>query len=290
MPLLPEPVDYTDRDFDALRARLVALVRSVFPDWTDFDVASFGNVLLEMFAFVGDVLTYYQDGLGRESRLVTATQRKNVIALAKMLGYRLPGARAATAMVLLSLKKPPAASVTFPVGTVVRTQEVTEPVRFQLLAPTTIPAGAEPPAVLTLVEHSKTHTQLFDARGLSDLDLFLDHAPYLDGSAVVATPQGPFTEVESFLDSRPNDRHFVVTVDQSDRATLWFGSGTLGLPPSGTVSVSYKTGGGAHGNVDAGRLVVLEGAFKDAHGTAVQVAVHNPSRSTPGACPAWPGR
>ncbi len=51
--MLPASVDYTDRDFDSLRARLIALVKSVFPDWSDFDVASFGNVLLELFAFVG---------------------------------------------------------------------------------------------------------------------------------------------------------------------------------------------------------------------------------------------
>ena len=103
MSLLPTTVDYTDKDFDALRARLIALVRSVFPDWTDFEVAGFGNVLIELYAFVGDVLTFYQDNLARESRLVTATQRKNVMALAQMLGYRLQGARAATAEVELTL-------------------------------------------------------------------------------------------------------------------------------------------------------------------------------------------
>lgn len=110
--LLPDSVDFTDRDFDALRARLIALVQSVFPDWTDFEVASFGNVLLEMFAFVGDVLTFYQDNLARESRLVTATQRKNVMALARMLGYRLRGAQAATAEVAFELARPPSANVT----------------------------------------------------------------------------------------------------------------------------------------------------------------------------------
>ena len=47
MNLLPEAVDYTDKDFDALRTRLIQLVKSVFPDWTDFEVASFGNVLIE---------------------------------------------------------------------------------------------------------------------------------------------------------------------------------------------------------------------------------------------------
>ena len=50
MAAIPASVDYTDRDFDSLRARLIALVKSVFPDWSDFDVASFGNVLLELFA------------------------------------------------------------------------------------------------------------------------------------------------------------------------------------------------------------------------------------------------
>ena len=73
MAVLPPSVDYTDKDFDALRVRLMALVQSVFPDWSDFSVASFGNVLLEMYAFVGDVVTFYLDNQARESRLVTAT-------------------------------------------------------------------------------------------------------------------------------------------------------------------------------------------------------------------------
>lgn len=63
MATLPESVDYTNKDFKALRARLIALVKSVFPDWTDFDVASFGNLLVDLYAFVGDVLTFYQDSL-----------------------------------------------------------------------------------------------------------------------------------------------------------------------------------------------------------------------------------
>lgn len=257
MAVLPTSLDYTDKDFDALRARLIALVKSVFPDWSDFSVASFGNLLIEMYAFVGDVLTFYLDNQARESRLSTATQRKNVIALARMLGYKLHGAQAATAEVLLKLARPPSADVVIPAGTVVRTQEVTEPVRFQLLADVTIPAGADPPEVLCVVESSETRTQLFDARGLVDLDILLG--------------------------SEPNDRHFMVLVDQNDRATIRFGNGTSGAPPTGTVQIAYKTGGGAGGNVDAGRLVVIEGAFADVHGHPVQVSVTNPSPATGGA-------
>lgn len=99
----------------------------------------------------------------------------------------------------------------------------------------------------------------------------LDFAPYLDGSAAVATLQGTFTEVEHFLGSRPNDLHLVVSVDQNDRATVRFGDGVSGAPPQGTIALTYKTGGGAIGNVDADRLVVVEGSFNDAFGTAVRV-------------------
>jgi hypothetical protein len=281
--LRPPTVDYTDRDFDALRARLIALVKSVFPDWTDFEVASFGNVLIEMYAFVGDVLTFYQDNLARESRLVTAAQRKNVMALARMLGYRLQGARAATAELVVELSRSPTAEVTIPTGTVARTQEVTEPVRFQLLAPVVIAAGANPPRAMAVVEHSKTHTQLFDARGLAGLEVFLDFGPYLDGSATVSTPQGAFSEVESFLDSGPNDLNFFVAVDQNDRAAVRFGNGVNGLPPSGTITITYKTGGGVAGNVDAERIVVIEGSFQDAFGNPVQVRVTNPNAASGGA-------
>lgn len=87
-----------------------------------------------------------------------------------------------------------------------RTQEVTEPARFQLLAPAVIAAASDPPSVLALVENSKTHAQLFDARGLADLELHLDFPPYLDGSAAVTTPQGTFAEVDSFRGSRPTVR------------------------------------------------------------------------------------
>jgi len=88
MGLLAQATEYTDKDFDSLRLRLQSLVGSVFPDWTDFNVANFGNILLEMYAFVGDVLTFYQDNQARESRLLTATQRKNLIGLTKLLGFR----------------------------------------------------------------------------------------------------------------------------------------------------------------------------------------------------------
>jgi hypothetical protein len=54
--VLPLNINLTDKDFDSLRLRLIFLIQSVFPDWSDFEVAGFGNLLIELYAFVGDVL------------------------------------------------------------------------------------------------------------------------------------------------------------------------------------------------------------------------------------------
>ncbi|MCI0636598.1 MAG: t4-like baseplate wedge, partial [Actinobacteria bacterium] len=267
--------DYTDKDFDSLRLRLQNLVRSVFPEWTDFNVASFGNLLLELYAFVGDVLGFYQDNQARESRIATATQRKNLIALTKLLGFRPAGARAATADLLFRLTAPPAAPVTVLKGTHVRTASVTEPLVFQLLGDVLIAAGADPPEATGTVEHSEMQEELFAATGLPNQDVVLPATPFLDGSAEVTAGNGAYTEVQNFLGSTATDRHVVVVIDQSDRATLRFGSGVNGAVPSGTITVRYKTGGGARGNVEAGALSKIDGTFTDDGGAPVTVSVAN---------------
>ena len=84
MALLPDVIDYTDKDLDSLRLRIISLIQTVFPGWSDFETANFGNLLIELYAFVGDVITHYLDNLARESRLTTAVQRKNVIAYERL--------------------------------------------------------------------------------------------------------------------------------------------------------------------------------------------------------------
>lgn len=103
MAILPVSDSYVNKDFAALRARLFDAIRSVFPEWTDDATANFGNLLVESFAFVGDVLTYYQDQQAREARWSTVELRRNAIALAKLIGYELPLATEATCDVVLAL-------------------------------------------------------------------------------------------------------------------------------------------------------------------------------------------
>ena len=274
-------VDYTDRDFDAIRLRLRNLISSVFPTWTDFNVADFGNILLELFAHSTDVLTFYQDNQAKQSRLSTATQRRALLGLVKLIGYVPTTATAATAEVVVSIPSPTAGDVIFPAGTVIRTNEVTEPLEYQLVESAIIPAGGLVSA-LTQAENSETKVVGFEASGLPNQTFLLPSTPFIDGSIGVTAGNGAFEQVENFLNSTSSDAHFVVTVDQNDRATVRFGNGVNGRAPTGTATFTYKTGGGTQGRVEANRLRNIPGTWTDTLGSPVNPVVTNPEPSAGG--------
>ncbi len=278
--LLPPNVRYLERDFDSLRARLIELVESVFPDWTEHEVASFGDILLELFAFVGDTLGFYLDAQIRETRIVTATQRRSLIALARLVGYRLPGAQAATATVTFDLDAAMAGDVLISAGQVLRTQTITSPILFQLLADVLIAAGSTHGE--GVAEHSQNQSKVVDSRSLTGTDVVLDRTPYLDGSAKPTAGNGDYAEQTTLLASGPNDRHFIVLVDQNDRATVRFGDGRNGTPPTGTIQIPYKTGGGDAGNVDPNTIRVLDGSLTDSQGRPAHLSISNPKRASGG--------
>lgn len=283
MAILPLNLDYTDKDADSIRARLRNLIRGAFPDWTEEGVANFGNIMVELFAHVGDVLGFYQDNQAKESRLSDAQLRRSVLSLAKMLGYTAATARAATASELFTLAAVPANNVTIAAGTTVRTRNVTGQKVFQLLLDLTIPAGTDPPQAFGTVEDSTTiNDETSSATGLPNQEVVLALTPFIDASLVVTAGNGAYTQVDDFLSSDGNDRHYTVTVDADDRATVRFGNGINGEVPSGSIVCDYKIGGGKSGNVGPGTLTIIDGAFSDIIGNPVQVSVTNPEAASDG--------
>ena len=82
-------IKYTNKDFTSLKNTLIEYAKTYFPDsYRDFNETSPGMMLIEMGAYVGDVLSFYLDQQYKEMMLPLAEERKNVINLAKMLGYK----------------------------------------------------------------------------------------------------------------------------------------------------------------------------------------------------------
>ncbi len=277
MAILPRNSDYTSKDFDSIRARLIQLVQSVFPTWTQFQVANFGIVLLEMFSWVGDVLTVYQDNQAGESRIVTARQRRNLLALVKLLGYVPELAGPATTDLSISVDGTLADNCVIAAGQVFRTQSGDIP--FQLLAPLTLTPST--PAGVRTVENSTNETDVYAGNGLPSQSTFLATTPFL--SIVSVNDGSDYAQVENFLFSNPTDRHYTISVDDNDRAKITFGDNVSGRAPTANVTIIYKIGGGAIGNVDAGTITKVDGTILDNSSNSVKLIVTNSNAATGGA-------
>jgi len=82
-------INYVGKDFGKLKQNLIDFSKSYFPDtYSDFNETSPGMIFIEMAAYVGDVLSFYQDTQLKESILTHATERKNLVALAQAMGYK----------------------------------------------------------------------------------------------------------------------------------------------------------------------------------------------------------
>ena len=82
-------VNYLNKDFIDLKQSLMNYAKSYFPNtYRDFNETSPGMMLLEMNAYVGDVLSFYIDQQYKEMLLPLAEERRNIITMAKMFGYK----------------------------------------------------------------------------------------------------------------------------------------------------------------------------------------------------------
>ena len=63
--------------------------------WDNFSDASAGRMLIELFAWIADQLATRIDWVANESFIDTATQKKSIVRLLKLIGYKLSKPKAA---------------------------------------------------------------------------------------------------------------------------------------------------------------------------------------------------
>ena len=90
------PIRYTSRDFESIREDLEQYAKRYYPDtFKDFSEASFGSLMMDTVAYVGDMLSFYVDYQANESFLDSAVEPNNIIRLAKEHGYKFQGSASA---------------------------------------------------------------------------------------------------------------------------------------------------------------------------------------------------
>lgn len=285
-------IDYTSRDFTGYRDSLLAYAEQILPEWTSRSPADFGVVMVELFSYLGDIMSYYQDRIQDEAFLTTATQRSSVVAIAQQLGYQPHTAVPATGQVAFSPEQGLASPLTLPAGTQVITGYIPaldRPITYETTSDVIVPAYTTPvPQVVALVQEGVTQgtrtlalyasttgqpattVQVEDigaSDGTQSQSYTLAQSPVLLDTVRVFIDDGTggteWTRVDNFLLTESSDLIFTAVTDDQGVTRVTFGDGTNGaIPATGLrIAGAYRTGGGSYGNVPQSSIVDLSEAI-----------------------------
>jgi hypothetical protein len=108
----------SDLDFDRIKDNLKTFLRSQ-AEFSDYDFEGSGfSVLLDLLAYNTHYLGFNANMLANEMYLDSADIRKNIVSIAKMLGYTPTSAKAPTAAINILINNASGASITMDKGTV----------------------------------------------------------------------------------------------------------------------------------------------------------------------------
>ena len=274
--------DYTSRDYFSIKEDLLARASAVLPEWTSRDASDFGMLLVDLWAYMGDVLHYYIDRAAQEAFLSTATQRSSILAIASLLDYTPTGRTPATASITLNATNS-AATDASPILIPRYTRFIANPlisgaddVVFTSNRPiafnqsgtaienyTTYAKSAN--ALVTLTE-GEIFTQSFTSDGLAGQRFTLNKTGVVTQSVSVTVSEGAggttvdYSLVDRFIDATNTDNVFSLVLNSDDSSTVVFGNGVYGKIPTvnATVSVYYRRSRGSAGNVDANTITEFE--------------------------------
>src|SRR5258708_8807956 len=87
-PELPAPeINYLAKDYESFRQLILDRLAVTMPAWQERHIPDVGITLVEILAYVGDYLSYYQDAVATEAYLDTARQRISVRRHTRLVDY-----------------------------------------------------------------------------------------------------------------------------------------------------------------------------------------------------------
>ena len=80
-------INYLAKDYASFRQLMLDRLAVIMPGWQESHVPDIGVALVEILAYAGDQLSYYQDAVATEAYLATARQRISVRRHARLVDY-----------------------------------------------------------------------------------------------------------------------------------------------------------------------------------------------------------
>jgi hypothetical protein len=271
--------DYTSRDYYGIREDLLsrAATLPIGADWDTRSPADFGVMLVELWAYMGDILHFYVDRAAAEAYLRTATQRESVLALANLLDYSPLSLNSAQATITLGKTTGFVDGTVIAAGTsfIAPSRNNTENTVYFVSDEAITMTASAPTFVVSVSEGTLvTSEQIINSivasgntsNGLPSQRFILRNTSIVPSSVSINVYEGPvvsgaptpveYLYVERLGDYTASDRVFTIEVAADGVVQVIFGNGTNGKIPStnAAITADYLKSSGSSGNIPQERI------------------------------------
>ena len=265
-------IDYSNRDYDSIRADLLSRATEIVPEWTARTSSDFGVLFVDLWSYFADVLHYYIDRAAGEAFIGTATQRESLLALASLFDYNPQLQTSATATVtVVGENIPGGETVVIPINTTFVAPATSERPIIYFTSTQSASASASANAIITVVEGLQVNDEtvgtsngssnqrfslFFNGVVGNSVDVFVKEGVVVDG--VPSDVEYQF--VNKLIDSTANDRVYTLLASASNATEIVFGNGINGkIPNTGqSIVVDYRKGVGSRGNISANSITQIQ--------------------------------
>lgn len=244
---------------------------------TDYSEGNILIIILSLFAAIAEVLHYYVDNMARETFLSTARRYDSVVKHGALVDYHARAAIAATVDVILSRSitgNSIGAKLTIPQGTLFTDSSGNS----WLSARDVIWYSNVITCKVPIIQHERYTASALNNmviptgdRVILNLGTLPNGKYYEQGSMSLQIGGETWVLVDTFAKSKPTDKHFMVSVDESLSPYIMFGDGTFGKKPAAGAKITnvvfYLTNG-TQGNVKSNTITsvpsVISSSITDA--------------------------
>jgi hypothetical protein len=267
--------DYTSRDFVSIRQDLIDRAARLVPEWNRTDDSDFANVLIDLWAYMGDILHFYVDRAAAETFLPTATQRESVLAIANLMDYVPASSRGAKGTVTFNVNSVPTNQTTYTVPQytvfIGFDDDGNEYKYYSTTAITAASAGSQ--HSVTVVQGELINEEsLGRSSGTSSQKINLTKKGVESTSVSVYVYEGPvdssgnatavtYQYVEQMSSAGYQDKVFTTRLTSDGYTIIEFGNGFNGAIPTtnAAITASYRATSGSLGNLSQNRITLVGG-------------------------------
>lgn len=280
-------VTYLDRGFKNIKASIIERLKVIVPEVTDLSDSNIFIIIIELFAGLVEQLNYYVDIIARELYITTARRYSSLIKITKLIDYEVKAKIGSTVDLKITLVDGTGNPVNATSNYILNSGIIVENsagIQFLTQSKITIFAGSTYAIVGARQAVHVVNNNIGTTATSADQTYQLDE-DYQHGTLQI-TIDSETWELKSTLSlSGPQDKHFMVRVNESKEAWVIFGDDTKGaIPPNGEIIyATYYICSGINGNVEAGTLTIFNASTEPLPpAEASEIVVTNPLKSAGG--------